>query len=175
LYLFCLRRSMRSSIMVIRSSSSSSGYIWRAYSRNSGHSVGAISATLGICPTMERTFSRGTPLYSANLRQDLVLGMSAPESQRLTVAWLMPKSEASWLGRRLRRRINSLRKEIRGTSSVLTLTFYKLRPVIVKDGQGLLLVIYHLVMTRRLGCLSRLSLPQQFVNVPLGEMKAQAL
>jgi len=120
--------------MVIRSSSSSLGYIWRAYSRNSGHSGGTVSATAGICPTTERTFSRGTPLYSANLRQELVLGISAPESQRLTVAWLIPKSEANWLGRRLRRRITSFKNETRGTSSVCTPAFYKLfHPDVNKD------------------------------------------
>jgi hypothetical protein len=58
---------------------------------------------------------------------------------------------------------------------VLILTFYKLSPVIVKDGQGLLLVIHLLIMVRGLGYLSRLTLPQQFINVALGEMKAQTL
>ena len=77
---------------------------------------------------MERIFSRGTPLYSANLRQDLILGISALESQRLTVAWLISKSAASWLGRRFRRRITSFRNETIGTSCVLTPTFYTVIP-----------------------------------------------
>ena len=75
---------------------------------------------------MERICPRGTPLYSASFRQDLVLGISALESQRLTVAWLTPKSAASWLGKRLRRRLNSFKNETIGTSSsVLMGIFYR--------------------------------------------------
>ncbi len=53
---------------------------------------------------------REARLYSAILRHDFVLGTFRPCSQRLIAAWLTPRSAASWLGRRLRRRIRSSRK-----------------------------------------------------------------
>ena len=60
---------------------------------------------------MERVFRIGTSLYSASLRQDVALGIYWLEDQRLTVAWLTPKSAANWHGKRLWRRITSFKNE----------------------------------------------------------------
>ena len=125
LYLLCLRLSMRLSIMVIKSSSSSSGYFWRAYSRNSGHSAGTASAIAGAWPARERILDNGTPLYSDSFWQDRVLGILDPASQRITVAWLMYKSLAIWLGKRLRRRITSLRNDTKAGFFVVTVILYQ--------------------------------------------------
>ena len=86
LVILLLLRSIKSSIIVIKSSSSSLPYFFRAYSRNSGHSTGDESVTGGKWPTMTSAFSTGSPAYSAKVRQDCGLGLSLPDSHRLTVA-----------------------------------------------------------------------------------------
>lgn len=121
---FALRRSMRSSIIVIRSSSNWSGYFFSAYSRNSGQSTGPFSGNGGRCPVRESTLSSGIPAKVASFLQDTVDGQSFPESHRLTVAWLTPKSRASWLGKRPRRLITSRKNVTKGSSGVRTRTCY---------------------------------------------------
>jgi len=141
LLILLLLRSIKSSIIAIKSSSSSFPYFFRAYSRNSGHSIGEESFTGGKWPTMTSTFSTGSPANSARVRQDCGLGLSLPDSHRLTVAWLTPKSVASWLGNRCRLFINSRINVRRRSFVALTGTLYSVFDYFVKRARAFLMIV----------------------------------
>lgn len=83
---------MRSSIMVIMSSSSSPGYFCSAYSRNPGNALAPSLCSGFKCPAKASTCSTGNDRYSASILQDLGDGVCLPSLHLLKVDALTPDS-----------------------------------------------------------------------------------